>query len=231
MPFTLTWSDIALRLACTLIAGILVGIDRGERGKAAGIRTNVLVCLAASLSMILANGLLGTSGKNNSSFAQLDMMRLPLGILSGMGFIGAGAILRKGEMVIGVTTAATLWTVTMLGLCFGAGKILLGIVGLLLTLFALWGLKVVERFLSQGRRGSLRIVTVGEELSRELRDMVKQSGMDVHSWTVDVSREKARVVIQCEVRWQARQQEPADPPLIESLRQRADVERLRWQRT
>jgi hypothetical protein len=55
--------------------------------------------------------------------------------------------------------------------------------------------------------------------------------MDVHSWTVDVSREKARVVIQCEVRWQARQQEPADPPLIEALRQRADVERLRWQRT
>jgi len=159
------------------------------------------------------------------------MMRLPLGILSGMGFIGAGAILRKGEMVIGVTTAATLWTVTMLGLCFGAGKILLGIVGLLLTLFALWGLKVVERFLSQGRRGSLCIVTVGEELSRELRDMVKQSGMDVHSWTVDVSREKARVVIQCEVRWQGREQEPADPPLIESLRQRADVERLRWQRT
>ena len=59
-----------------------------------------------------------------------DLMRLPLGILSGMGFIGAGAILRKGEMVLGVTTAATLWMVTMLGLCFGAGKILLGTAGL-----------------------------------------------------------------------------------------------------
>ena len=93
-----------------------VGADRDERGKAAGIRTNVLVCLAASLSMILANAMLGTAGKNASSFSVLDLMRLPLGILSGMGFIGAGVILRKGEMVIGVTTAATLWTVTMLGL-------------------------------------------------------------------------------------------------------------------
>ncbi len=64
MPFTLTWSDVALRLACTLLAGILVGADRDERGKAAGIRTNVLVCLAASLSMILANAMLGTAGKN-----------------------------------------------------------------------------------------------------------------------------------------------------------------------
>jgi putative Mg2+ transporter-C (MgtC) family protein len=229
MPFTLTWSDIAVRLALTILAGVLVGADRDERGKAAGIRTNVLVCLAASLSMILANGLLGTSGKSSSSFAQLDMMRLPLGILSGMGFIGAGAILRKGEMVIGLTTAATLWVVTMLGICFGAGRILLGTVGLMLTVFTLWALKVVEQHLSQEHRGSLCIVTAGEELSRELQDIVKQSGMSVHGWSVDVSRERARVVVQCELRWQAQQREQEEPALIESLRQRRDVERLRWQ--
>ncbi|HEX6494972.1 MAG TPA: MgtC/SapB family protein [Acidobacteriaceae bacterium] len=229
MPFTLSWSDIAVRLALTLIAGVLVGVDRDERGKAAGIRTNVLVCLAASLSMILANGLLGTSGKNSSSFVQLDMMRLPLGILSGMGFIGAGAILRKGEMVIGLTTAATLWVVTMLGICFGAGKILLGSAGLVLTLFTLWGLKIVEQHLSQEHRGSLCIVTAGEELSRELQGIVKQSGMSVHAWSVDVSRQRARVVVQCELRWQAQQREQEEPALIESLRQRPDVERLRWQ--
>jgi putative Mg2+ transporter-C (MgtC) family protein len=228
MPFTLTWSDIALRLACTLIAGFLVGIDRDERGKAAGIRTNVLVCLAASLAMILANGLLGTSGKNSSSFVQLDMMRLPLGILSGMGFIGAGAILRKGEMVIGLTTAATLWTVTMLGMCFGGGKILLGAAGLLLTLFTLWGLRVVESHMSQEHRGSLFVVTAGEELSRELRSLVKQGGMHVHEWSVDALREKARVVIQCELRWQAQQRDDQEPPLIDQLRHRPDVERLRW---
>jgi putative Mg2+ transporter-C (MgtC) family protein len=230
MPLTLTWNDLALRLACTVIAGILVGADRDERGKAAGIRTNVLVSLAASLSMILANGLLGTAGKSSSSFVQLDMMRLPLGILSGMGFIGAGVILRKGEMVIGVTTAATLWTVTMLGLCFGAGKILLGTVGLLLTLCTLWVLRVVEAYLSQEQRGSLCLVTADEELSNELRGLVKQSGMEVHSWSVDVSREKARVVIQCELLWRGRPDKREDPALIKSLQQRTDIARVRWQR-
>lgn len=192
MPLTLTWSDVAVRLACTVIAGFLVGLDRDERGKPAGIRTNVLVCLAASLSMILANGMLGTSGKNSASFSVLDLMRLPLGILSGMGFIGAGAILRKGDMVLGVTTAATLWMATMLGLCFGTGKILLGAIGLLITLLTLWGFKAVERHLSQEQKGSLCVVTSSEELSRELRDLVKLSGMRVHVWSVDVfARQRA----------------------------------------
>ncbi len=229
MPFTLTWGDIAIRLACTLVAGILVGLDRDERGKAAGIRTNVLVCLAASLSMVLANGMLGTSGKNQSSFSVLDLMRLPLGILSGMGFIGAGAILRKGEMVLGLTTAATLWMVTMLGLCFGAGKILLGTAGLVLTLFTLWMLKIVENHMSQDHRGSLCVVTGSEELSRELRALVKQSGLEVHAWTVDVFREKECVVVQCELGWRAPRQEHREPAVIDVLRQRPDVERLRWQ--
>jgi putative Mg2+ transporter-C (MgtC) family protein len=229
MPFTLTWGDIAVRLACTFIAGVLVGLDRDERGKAAGIRTNVLVCLAASLSMILANGMLGTSGKNASSFSVLDLMRLPLGILSGMGFIGAGAILRKGEMVLGVTTAATLWMVTMLGLCFGAGKILLGTAGLVLTLFTLWVLRIIENHLSQDHRGSLCVVTGNEELSRELRALVKQSGLKVHAWTVDVSHAKERVVVQCELRWRAPREEHGEPAVIDAVRQRPDVERLRWQ--
>jgi putative Mg2+ transporter-C (MgtC) family protein len=229
MPLTLTWSDIAIRLVCTFIAGALVGADRDERGKAAGMRTNVLLCLAASLSMILANGMLATSGKSASSFIQLDLMRLPLGILSGMGFIGAGAILRKGDMVLGVTTAATLWMVTMLGICFGAGKILIGAAGLGLTLFTLWGLKLVERYLSQQHRGSLCLITAREELSRELPALVRQSGMRLHAWSLDVSHEKARVVIQCELRWHARPREQKEPPLIESLRQRQDIERLRWQ--
>ena len=67
-----------------------------------------------------------TTGKPTDSFVTLDLMRLPLGILTGMGFIGAGAILKKGDIVLGVTTATTLWFVTVLGLCFGGGQWILG---------------------------------------------------------------------------------------------------------
>jgi uncharacterized membrane protein YhiD involved in acid resistance len=103
-----------------VLAGLLIGYNRRERAKAAGLRTMLLVCLAASVSMIQVNLLMPTNGRPSDSYVTLDLMRLPLGILTGVGFIGGGAILRRGDIVIGVTTAATLWFVTVLGLCASA---------------------------------------------------------------------------------------------------------------
>lgn len=130
MPTTLGWNEIALRLALTIVAGAVIGFDRGEHGRPAGLRTTLLVCLAASVAMIQTNLLLNTVGKRPDSFVVMDLMRLPLGILSGMGFIGAGAIVGRDSLVLGVTTAATLWFVTVIGLCFGGGQIILGLVSL-----------------------------------------------------------------------------------------------------
>ena len=126
MPLHPTLLDIALRLALTLVAGALIGINREEHGHAAGLRTTMLVCLAASVAMIQTNLLLPVAGRTTDAFSVMDVMRLPLGILSGMGFIGAGAILRRGDLISGVTTAATLWLVTVIGLCFGGGQLWLG---------------------------------------------------------------------------------------------------------
>jgi putative Mg2+ transporter-C (MgtC) family protein len=123
MPLTLTWHDIAIRLALSVVAGTLIGLDRGEHGRPAGLRTTLLVCLAAAVAMIQTNLLLATKGRPTDSFIMLDLMRLPLGILTGMGFIGGGAILRRDGFVLGVTTAATLWFVTVIGLCFGGGSL------------------------------------------------------------------------------------------------------------
>jgi len=111
MPVQLEWADIGLRLACTLAAAFAIGLNRGEHGRPAGLRTTMLVSLAASIAMMLSNSLLGTAGRPEKSFVTFDVMRLPLGILTGMGFIGAGAILRRDNMVLGVTTAATLTVV------------------------------------------------------------------------------------------------------------------------
>ena len=108
MPTALPWTDVVIRLALSVLAGTLVGFNRGESGKVAGLRTTLLVCLAACLAMLQVNALLAQAGKQPGSFAVLDLMRLPLGILSGVGFIGAGTILRQDGLVIGVTTAATL---------------------------------------------------------------------------------------------------------------------------
>ncbi len=138
MPLNLSWQEIALRLALAFAAGGLIGFNRTEHGRPAGLRTTILVCLAACVSMIQVNLLLPLAGRHPDSFVMNDLMRLPLGILTGMGFIGGGAILRKGDLVLGVTTAATLWFVTVIGLCIGGGQLGLGIAGTLIGMLVLW---------------------------------------------------------------------------------------------
>jgi putative Mg2+ transporter-C (MgtC) family protein len=163
MPLTIDWPAIALRLACALVTGAVFGFDRSESGKAAGLRTTLLVCLAACVAMLQVNVLLTLTGKTPGSFAVLDLMRLPLGILTGMGFIGAGAVLRKDGLVTGVTTAATLWFVTVVGLCIGGGQFRLAGAATVLGLAVLWGLRFVERRLERQKSAWL-CVTYDAEL-------------------------------------------------------------------
>jgi putative Mg2+ transporter-C (MgtC) family protein len=117
MPLTLSWQEIALRLTLSVAAG----------GSLAGIAASTAVRLDSAPPYSLSGGS-DSPDPNQSSTAHdtLDLMRLPLGILTGMGFIGGGAILRRENFVTGVTTAATLWFVTVIGLCFGVGRFRLG---------------------------------------------------------------------------------------------------------
>jgi len=121
-----------------------MGFNRGARGHAAGLRTTILVTLAASLAMIQMNILLPVDGKTSGSFAVMDLMRLPLGILTGVGFIGGGAILKKGGSITGVTTASTLWLATVIGLCFGGGQLGVGIIGTALGMLTLWAMQWID---------------------------------------------------------------------------------------
>ncbi|HZZ90025.1 MAG TPA: MgtC/SapB family protein [Caulobacteraceae bacterium] len=159
MPLTLSWIDVAVRLGLTIVACGLLGYDRGARGHVAGIRTVVLVGLAAATAMTLGNLMLPVQGKPPTSFVQLDLMRLPLGILTGVGFIGGGAILKRGDIVSGITTAATLWLVTVIGLCFGAGHLGLGAASAAAAFLVLFPLKQVERRMTRDHRARLYIRT------------------------------------------------------------------------
>ncbi|MGH6889235.1 MAG: MgtC/SapB family protein [Rhizomicrobium sp.] len=158
MPLHPGWDDIAVRLILTLAAGALIGFNREEGGHTAGLRTNILVCLAASIAMIQANLLMNSTGKAHDSFVVFDLMRFPLGILSGMGFIGAGAILRRGDLVLGVTTAATLWFVTVVGLCFGGGQIYIGIAATLIGSAVLWFVKNIDQRIPREQHARLTVV-------------------------------------------------------------------------
>jgi putative Mg2+ transporter-C (MgtC) family protein len=174
MPLHPTWDDIALRLLLTMIAGAAIGFNRGVRGHTAGLRTTILVGLAASVAMIQANILLPVAGKTVESFAVMDLMRLPLGILTGVGFIGGGAILKRGDLVTGVTTAATLWVVTVIGLCLGGGQIGLGASATILGMITLWALKWIDLRMPRKHRATLVIRgEPGRLLVPELTELVE----------------------------------------------------------
>ncbi|HEY4338937.1 MAG TPA: MgtC/SapB family protein [Steroidobacteraceae bacterium] len=155
MSAQLTDPQIWLRLVLTVIAGGLLGLNRGAHGHAAGFRTTILVGLAAAVAMIQADLLLGVGGKAADSFGVMDVMRLPLGILTGVGFIGGGAILRRGNMVKGITTAATLWVMTVIGLCFGGGQLRLGTEATILSLLTLFALKWLDARIPREHHASL----------------------------------------------------------------------------
>jgi putative Mg2+ transporter-C (MgtC) family protein len=96
MPLTLDWRAVALRLGLSVVAGLLIGLNRTQHGRPAGLRTNILVCLAAAISMIEENLLLGTAGKASDSVVVLDPMRLPLGILCRYGIHRRWGYFEKG---------------------------------------------------------------------------------------------------------------------------------------
>lgn len=229
MSLEITWQGIALRLLLTVIGGVLIGLNREEHGQGAGLRTTLLVCLAASLSMIQANLLLGVAGKAQNSYVVLDLMRLPLGILSGMGFIGAGVILRKGNMVRGITTAATLWFVTVMGLCFGGGQIGLGLAALILGVIILGGLKQVEKRIKQDRQATLTIVA-GQNPPAEIEicTTLAASGYKIISSSVTMGENATLQEMSCELGWCGydTDREPFD--LMKQLSTRFGLAKIEW---
>lgn len=176
MPLTPSWTDIAARLLLTLIAAAIIGLDREAGGHNAGLRTTILVGLAAAVAMIQANILLPIDGKTAGSFSVLDLMRLPLGILTGVGFIGGGAILRKGDLVAGVTTAGTLWIMTVIGLCFGGGQLALGVAATGLTWFTIVVLRRVDEMIPRTHHARVEFHATDPMQFDELRGILEKQG-------------------------------------------------------
>jgi len=212
VPLYPSWEDIGLRLFLTILAGALVGLNRGVRGHAAGLRTTILVGLAACVAMIQANILLPVGGKTPASFGVMDLMRMPLGILTGVGFIGAGTILRRGDMITGVTTAATLWIVTVIGLCFGGGQLALGSCAAGLTVLTLWGLVALDVRIPRDHRGLLCLKgDIGSFSPARLAQLVAPLGCKATLRKQSLCEESRQVCLCFELSW--RQAEAAGPPL------------------
>jgi len=128
-------AEVILKLLLATALGGLIGLERETSKKPAGFRTNILICIGSTMMMILSALLL--KGKEESV---VDITRIAAGVITGIGFMGAGTIIQSRGMVIGLTTAAGLWAVAVLGLVIGSGYYFIAIIFtaiIIITLFIL----------------------------------------------------------------------------------------------
>ncbi|MDS0797084.1 MgtC/SapB family protein [Burkholderia pseudomultivorans] len=160
----ITNGELLLRLALAAILGAAVGIERERMSWAAGLRTHMLVCVGSSLIMLVsAYGFNDVAAQQHIS---LDPSRVAAQVVSGIGFLGAGAILLRGEVVRGLTTAASVWCVAGVGLAVGGGMYVGSIGGTVIILLILAGVKPLEkRFVVPKRFHNLDLLTARGALS------------------------------------------------------------------
>jgi putative Mg2+ transporter-C (MgtC) family protein len=166
--------DVLIRMGLAVLLGGLIGIEREQRSRPAGLRTMIIVCLGATIIMIVSTKL-GTqffSGPGESVI-RVDPGRIAAGIVTGIGFLGAGVVLRLGDIVRGVTTAACIWFVAALGIAIGEGHYFLSVSATILALLVLWALHFVElSFRSRVYRKV--ILSVDSDASSEVLDRARE---------------------------------------------------------
>lgn len=162
------------RIIVALILGACIGFEREKYGRPAGLRTHMLVCVAASLAMILSL----------FAFESGDPARLAAQVITGIGFIGAGAIIRGEGNIIGITTAATIFVCSIIGLASGAGNYFAAIITTILALVILSCFTKVESRLSTSRKYNTHlnvIIKQEKDTIDRLKDFLNHSHVNLDS--------------------------------------------------
>jgi putative Mg2+ transporter-C (MgtC) family protein len=223
---TLNWDESLLRLALAAALGGLIGVEREIREREAGLRTHLLVALGSALFTIVSAYGFHAFLTSGQSVVRADPTRIAAQIVTGIGFLGAGAIIRQGLSVRGLTTAATLWVVAAIGLAAGAGYYSAAVITTALVLLSLWPLRIAAfRVLRRFRPEDGRLLVelpVGAGPGTVI-DEVERWGARIE--TIDVSQEGDRRRLELEVAL-PRQRRSSD--LVAHVADVQDVAEVRW---
>ncbi len=198
---TLHWQwQIVIQLSVAALLGAIIGVEREYRGRSAGLRTHLLVSLGAALVMVVSlhfARIFGV-GDQNTSLIRIDPARMAYGIMSGIGFLGAGAIIQSRMTIRGLTTAATLWCTAAVGLSCGMGMLFTSGFVTLLVLFALLGLGKVDNMVpARQTRSVTMILPMGDNKARlsELENKLKLPGLKIHNvdYRCDFTENKEKI--------------------------------------
>jgi putative Mg2+ transporter-C (MgtC) family protein len=219
--------DLSLRLGAAAVGGAVIGIERQSRSHAAGMRTHALVALGAALFTIAgAYGFAGIPRGPN-----VDPARVAAQIASGIGFIGAGAIIRDGGAVRGLTTAATLWIVASIGMASGAGLYAVVLIASVIAFAILVGMRRMSGFID--RRSTAPMITLvvvydrGHGTLGPLVRAIESSSATMQSMVLSDDDDEAIGPGTREARLSLRARTLEElSPIADELRQRPEVKRV-----
>jgi putative Mg2+ transporter-C (MgtC) family protein len=223
---TLNWDESLLRLALAAVLGGLIGVERELREREAGLRTHLLVALGSALFTIVGAYGFHDFLESGESVVRADPTRIAAQIVTGIGFLGAGAIIRQGFSVRGLTTAATLWVVAAVGLAAGAGYYSAAVITTALVLIALYPLRIMAYQILRRFRvedGRLLVELPAGTPPGGVIDEIERAGARINS--VEVSQEGDRRRLELDVVL------PRDLPAPRLVARIADVENVaevRW---
>ncbi|SDX75248.1 MgtC/SapB family protein [Paenibacillus sp. CF384] len=177
----ISYLELTIRLVLALFLGGLIGLERELGGHSAGFRTHILVCLGSAAIVLLS--MYGFAEFASDPNVRLDPARLAAQVISGIGFLGAGTILRTGITVSGLTTAASLWVVAAIGLTAGAGFYYGSAVLTLLVVVSLFFLNKFEKKFSRTKRKQDLVMKINKD-SSSLNQVVTQ----LHHFGIQISK-------------------------------------------
>jgi putative Mg2+ transporter-C (MgtC) family protein len=223
---SLGWPEVLGRVALAAALGAVLGLERELREREAGLRTHLLVSVGSALfTIVSAYGFRGflTSGE---SVIRADPTRIAAQIVTGIGFLGAGAIIRQGLAIRGLTTAATLWVVAAIGLAAGAGYYSAAVITTAVALVALWPLRMlafraVRRY--RGESGLLLVQLPSGHSPAGVIDAIEASGAQIESLEIGHEGDRRNVELTLELPRQGLSRE-----LVTNLADVDGVLEVRW---
>jgi putative Mg2+ transporter-C (MgtC) family protein len=223
---SLSWEEALLRLALAAAFGGVVGLEREFREREAGFRTHMLVSLGSALFTLASAYGFRDFLVHGGSLVRTDPTRIAAQIVTGIGFLGAGAIIRQGLSIRGLTTAATLWVVAAIGLTTGAGYYSAAAITTLLVIVSLWPLRILaHRTMVRFRPETDRLVAQlpAGESPAPLIGALEEVGAQLRS--LEIGHEADRRTVLLDVTLPPRSDAPA---IVAKLSELENVLEIRW---
>ncbi len=223
---SLSWEEVLLRLALAALLGGAVGIERELREREAGFRTHMLVAVGSALFTIASAYGFRDFLVHGGALVRTDPTRIAAQIVTGIGFLGAGAIIRQGLSVRGLTTAATLWVVAAIGLTAGAGYYSAAVITTAIALISLWPLRILAfRVMTRFRPETDRLLVQLPSGESPGPLIAKLEALGARLQSLEVSHEADRRTVLLDVTLPAQADAPA---IVAELSDLEHVLEIRW---